>query len=178
MAYGEVWQIELLDEWSDKKAHFKGPDKHVVEQKAKAQRMSWDAENDFNQLNNVLEHSLKVNDVIVWESLSYASPFNVEMPKKPSDISISPEPNQLSSKYTPHLSFLDKIFPKLKAEKNRISQELFIKDCEDWLEVKNQNEINKKLAEIKWMESVKNWKIEKEEFENKQRLNNEKIKER
>ena len=176
LVWDNMWQkkLEIDESIKSKRQAWRHKENSIEEAASKTA----DAQKYFQKLETILGHSLKVNDVIVWETLKETSPFNEDLPKKPSDVSISPQPNQLSSKYIPRLTFIDKIFPKLKAEKNRISQDLFVKDYEDWLEVKSQNEINEKHAEIKWMESVKNWKIEKEEFENKQKLNNEKIIER
>ena len=42
MAYRQIWEVEIRHEGLNKYRHIKGSDKYIVEQKALAQRLSWD----------------------------------------------------------------------------------------------------------------------------------------
>lgn len=175
MAYGDIWEIELLDEWSGRTAYFKGSDKYVVDQKAKAQRMSWSAEKTIDQLSRILEHTLKVNDAIAWETFFDKKSYTVNRPKKPTEVVISSPPTLSSTKYLPQFGFWDTFFPKWREGKERISKELFAKDMSDWESIKKHTEVNRKIEESKRTEAVRAWEKDKEKFEYNQKLNNEKI---
>ncbi len=173
LAWNEMWEKKLEVEESKKikRQVWRNKEDSIEEAGIKTK----DAQENIKQLEGVLGHTLKINDAIVWENLRDTSLYSIEKPKKPLDISISEPPNQSSSKYVPHFSFLDKYFSKSRIEKERVANELFAKDYADWLEIKNRTEVNKKLAEIKWMESINDWQQEKEKFEHEQKLNNAKI---
>jgi restriction system protein len=42
MAYSKMWEIEVRHEGLNKYRHIRGSDRHIVEQKADAQRFAWD----------------------------------------------------------------------------------------------------------------------------------------
>ena len=42
MAYRQIWEIEISHPWLNKYRHIRGTEKHVVEQKALAQKAIWD----------------------------------------------------------------------------------------------------------------------------------------
>ena len=129
----------------------------------------------FRSLEEILAQTFEINDAIVWEKLYDTSQYSKKKPQEPYALTLSEPPKESDSKYVPPVSFLDRLFPKLRTEKKRIANEVFSKDYTNWLDIKNKSEINKKLAEIKWVESVNDWLQEKEKFELEQKLNNAKI---
>lgn len=134
-----------------------------------------EAEENIKSLDGILNHTLKLNDTIIWETLSHKKPYAVEQPKKPTEVIVSPPPNQSSSKYQPIFSFWDKFSSHSKVEKKRIATELFTKDMSDYVNIKKQNEINRKVAENQRTEAVAAWEKDKEKYERNQKINNEKI---
>ena len=42
MAYRQMWEIEVRHEGLNKYRHIKGTDRHIVKQKAAAQKQAWD----------------------------------------------------------------------------------------------------------------------------------------
>lgn len=137
-----------------------------------------EAGKNIKSLQEILSHTLKINDVIVWESLFDKKHYSVPQPKTPIQIVISPPPDKASSKYQPIFSFWDKFSSKSRMEKERGVQELFAKDLSDWQEIKNNTEINRKIEENKWVESADSWEKDKEKHKQEQVQNNLKILER
>lgn len=137
-----------------------------------------EAGKNIKSLQEILSHTLKINDVIVWESLFDKKHYSVPQPKTPIQIVISPPPDKASSKYQPIFSFWDKFSSKSRMEKERGVQELFAKDLSDWQEIKNNTEINRKIEENKWVESADSWENDKEKHKREQVQNNLKILER
>lgn len=105
MAYGEMWEINLKHEGLGKSLLIKGSDKYVVEQKAIAQRRTWDAEESTIKLESVLQHTLQVNDAIDWNSLLIKKEFVEQKPSKPSLLDIPLEPTKDDPKYQPEIYF-------------------------------------------------------------------------
>ena len=137
-----------------------------------------EAGKNIKSLQEILRHTLKISDVIVWESLFDKKHYSVPQPKTPIQIVISPPPDKASSKYQPIFSFWDKFSSKSRMEKERGVQELFAKDLSDWQEIKNNTEINRKIEENKWVESADSWEKDKEKHKQEQVQNNLKILER
>ena len=144
MAYGEMWQITLSHEGLNKSCLIKGSDKYVVEQKAIAQRRTWDAEESTIKLESVLQHTLKVNDAIDWDSLLIKKEFVEKKPSKPNLLDIPSEPIKTSAIYQPTFTFLDQLSSKAKLRKTETFEQRYIADHEDWknkaliIELKNK----------------------------------------
>lgn len=173
LAWNEMWEkkLEIEESKNNKRQVWRNKQDSIEEAEIKTN----DAQENIKQLEGILAHTLKINDAIVWESLRNTSLYSKEKPQKPFEISISEPPISSNSKYLPHLTFSDRLFSKSRIEKERIAAELFTRDYANWQDVKNRTEVNKKLAEIKWVESVNDWQQEKEKFEHEQKLNNAKI---
>jgi len=50
MAYRETWEIEVRHNGLNKYRHIRGSDRHIVEQKAAAQQLTWDEMWDKKQI--------------------------------------------------------------------------------------------------------------------------------
>jgi restriction system protein len=176
LAWNEMWENRLqAEERKNSKLEIL---RSKLDKAESATTRAKEAEENIRSLEGVLSYTLKVDDTIVWESLFDKKPYEVESPKKPTEIVISPPPNQSSLKYIPQLGFLDAFFPKSRKEKERIVQELFAKDMADWEAIKKQTEVNRKVTENQWAQAVKAWEKDKEEYRKEQNQNNLKILER
>ncbi len=173
LAWDEMWvkKLEVEESKKIKRQVWRNKEDSIEEAAIKTK----DAQEYFKSLEGILSHTLKVNDAIVWEILFDKKPYSVPQPKNNNQIVISPQPNQASAKYQVTFSFWDKFSSKSRVEKERMAQELFAKDLSYWQEVKNNTEINRKVEENKWVESVKAWEKDKEKYELEQLQNNEKV---
>lgn len=173
LAWDNVWEKKLLaDENTKNKRQVSRNKENNIEDAA---IKSKNAQKDIQELETILAHTLNINDVIVWEKLIESSSFSVDAPKKPAETLIPESPIQSNSKYVPVITFWDRIFTKLSEKKRQTASQLFAEDYANWQDFKNKTEVNKKLSDIEWLQAINSWKLEKEEFENKQKLNNEKI---
>jgi len=139
----------------------------------------------FDKLDNILLHSLSIENIINWERLKKKNDFSEPAPKIPmktpyNDLPEQPDPN--SEIFTPKYNLLEVIFKSLKIKKEKIYIEKFEKALSEWRkkveEVNQENsEIDKeyKKKEADWEFSVKEWENRKMEFFRKQRIYNDKI---
>lgn len=176
LAWNEIWEKRLESE--DRKNSKLEILRSKLNKAESATARTKEAEENIKSLETILSHSLKVDDTIVWETLFDKNPYAIESPKKPNQMVTPSPPDPDFPKYRPIFTFLDKFFSMSRKEKERIAQELFDKDMADWGVIKNQAEINQKVAENQWMEAVKAWEKDKEEYRKKQNQNNLKILER
>lgn len=63
---------------------------------------------------NILNHTLRVNDAINWEKLLDRSAFKIQKPSKPRVIKYTREPVISDPEFIPNISFFDKVFKKRK----------------------------------------------------------------
>jgi len=136
------------------------------------------AEDEVRAVREILLHTLKVNDVIVWESLLDKKPYSVWKPKKPFPISAPTPPDATFPKYQPILTFWDRFFTKSRLEKERLSSESFARDLSAWQILKDDAQRATEVAESKWLESVRFWESDKKAYELGQLQNNDKVLER
>lgn len=214
MTYREMWEIEVHHAGLNKYRHIRGSDKYVVEQKATAQRLTWDemwkkkqtaekkkrdrdssvrgkeekkklaitktdeAKKAIIELETILLHTLKVNDVIDWSSLFNNKKYNVTKPvkkkyavKKPAKIKralIPPEPISSDVKYKPSLGFFDKLFSKARKRKEAEAEALFFDDQKSWKKKKLREQKRNDEMESAYPKNVQLWESQKYAFESKQ----------
>lgn len=184
MAYGEMWEINLSHEGLNKSCLIKGSDKYVVEQKAIAQRLTWDAEELTLKLESVLRQSLYVSNVVVWDKLlnreqfpekepvktypAFSKPLKTEYsaikPLKPQLLSAPTEPIKADLKYQPKITLSDKLL-LLKKIKLKDADKLFTSDHYEWVNILQQVNQKNRWFESAYSEELKKWEINKTEHE-------------
>lgn len=184
MAYGEMWEINLSHEGLNKSCLIKGSDKYVVEQKAIAQRLTWDAEESTLKLESVLRQSLYVSNVVVWDKLlnreqfpekepvktypAFSKPLKTEYsaikPLKPQLLSAPTEPIKADLKYQPKITLSDKLL-LLKKIKLKDANKLFTSDHYEWVNILQQVNQKNRWFESAYSEELKKWEINKTEHE-------------
>ena len=76
-----------------------------------------EAQASIAALENILAHTLGVDDAVDWETLKNLADYPVAKPEEPK---IEREPQSTDSKYQPELGLLDKIIKSRKIEKLRV----------------------------------------------------------
>jgi restriction system protein len=171
-----MWQIEV-----DKKRKQK-----LAEVKRQEKQFSSSA------LSNILIDSLNVDAKIDWESLKNMEPFGEpepekeELPPPPVLEKIPLMPQRSDPKYTPVLSFGDKLFSPKKESKLSAYKIMFEDDLRKWKELKAsveiENELDKKNYESlseqinrEYENALKEWEIRKAIYLLKQAKMNAKV---
>lgn len=186
MAYGEIWEINLEHEGLNKSCLIKVSDKYVVEQKAIAQRRTWDAEDSTIKLESVLQQSLQAVNVFDWDTLLNHEQFHEKEPVKTNPASkplktefsaikplkpylFSPplEPTIADLKYQPKITLSDKLL-FLKKIKLKDANKLFMLDHEEWVNIQLQVNQKNRWLESAYAEELKKWEINKTEHEHRE----------
>lgn len=164
-----MWEIELSHDGLNKYRHIRGTDKYVVEQKAAAQRRTWDAmwekklvaqekedkkelaadktseaQGILTTIENTLHHTLDIDDTVNWDSFLDNSSFPK---KKPSKEKLPP----------PNIGFWGFIIPSIKRKK-----------IAEWESKKQKND-------QQYKEALSHWEKEKEKFLDNQKARNQRI---
>lgn len=199
-----MWQIELRHDGLNKYRLIRGTDKYVVEQKAAAQRAAWDemwskrvekegralnkqsmleeaqlktkeAVEAIDELENILEHTLVVDDTIKWEVLMDTSTFSKLRPHLCTTEKIPYAPKETEPPYQPKLGFFDKIFSSHREDKIKTAQELYKTDYQLW--EKQKEEVLKRNNESKkeYQKLLLLWQTEEQAFLAEQKKTNEAI---
>ncbi|MCC6158336.1 MAG: hypothetical protein IT350_09805, partial [Deltaproteobacteria bacterium] len=114
--------------------------KMIEENREAAEQLSHEAQEQMNELTNILTLSLsKKNKLFDWERLKNKSSYSTPQPMKfiiaPVSLLSKPEkPNEENIRYNPVLSFLDKLFP---SRRNRILSEAAAAldaDMKNWID--------------------------------------------
>lgn len=176
MAYGNMWEINLSHEGLNKSCLIKGSDRYVVEQKAIAQRRTWDVEESTLKLESILQQSLYVSNAVVWDTLLNHEQFPekepvktnpTNKPLKPQLFSAPPEPIEADLKYQPKITLLDKLL-FLNKIKLKDANKLFMFDYEEWVNIEQQLNQRNRWLESVYTEELKKWEINKTEHEHRE----------
>ncbi|MBM4167126.1 MAG: restriction endonuclease [Ignavibacteria bacterium] len=208
-----MWQIEVRHKGLNKYRLIRGSDKYIVEQKAEAQLATWnemwakkiqnlearekteEAQQAIGELENILDHTLSINDAIIWETLKDRSDFTKPKPLKPVLLTKPKllyfpwEPKETGFKYQPEFGFLDKVSSSRRQRKLDEAKNNFKLDYEKWVIEKEEviklneernkqfeDETNKIIEEYQL--ELQMWEVEKLEFLNNQKEKNELIEKR
>lgn len=206
MAYREMWEIELRHGGLNKYRVIRGSDRYVVEQKAAAQRAAWDemwakkqdaeerkrgkeenkalaaertaeAQNAIEVLERTLDHTLRVNDAVNWDSLLNQAPYPHPQPSRPTLATIHTAPVSSDPKYIPELTSLDKLFAKRRDRRVQEAAARYAEAHAAWEKHKNSTEKQNKVSQSKYERAVAIWEKAKAEYERQQSIANARIKE-
>lgn len=140
---------------------------------------------ELEDVENILVHTLSIDDKVNWEKLKRNEDFTKPEPKKPErkEKTVYPtEPNKSSSVYTPTFTFFEKLFKSKKEKKISECEKKYSLAISEWKKEKASidliNEKTKKDYGIqlkKWEDDVAKWEKSKEDFLKKQAAFNLKI---
>jgi len=125
-----------------------------------------------NQIENLLIHTLSINDTIEWDKLREHSVFSEPIPKlrpKESYKIVPPIPNSSSQEYVPRFTLWDKLFKSKKEEKERLYQKKYEDDLAWWESFKVKIEKENILIDENYKKTVDEWKIETEKWESREK---------
>jgi len=206
-----MWEIEVTHSGLNKYRHIRGSDRHIVEQKAEAQRLAWDemwekkqaaenkkrerdaairskeqkkelaeiksdeAQKAINNLEEILRHTLSIDDAIDWSSLLDKKKFPKRRPTKPTPEEIPTVPLRSDTKYQAKLGFLDKIFTGSRKRKQEAAENLYLSDHKLWISKKKKIEEKNSNDQLTFTKNIKQWENEKLKYEQDQKSKNDLI---
>lgn len=177
----------------------------ILEEKWESITLTKEAIRKLKEIDNILLHTLEIDDTVDWEQQKDKTKFNIPSPEKGSSILLSmiAKPSAAvnieylikpsSIDFNPKLSFLDKMFASKKATKIKEADLQFEKALEDWgqsckqIDEENQRLKNKFQDELlqyekdvervkrKNLEDVKKWEKDKSIFISNQEETNLKV---
>lgn len=153
-----------------------------------AKEKTLEAEKEIERVQNILKHTLNINDAIDWETIKFKDEFSLEQqphqfihfkksngyPETFDSLSLLPPPD--TKEYFTNIGFFDKLFGHAKTKLENQCRDFDIAVKANEKENSKINEENgKRLLELKTKQS--HWESEKEKFENRQTEHNEKVEE-
>jgi restriction system protein len=167
---------KLEERWEkivEKKNVINTKEENLREAQNRTQEAIWALE----RIDNILRHTLSIDDTIDWDQLKDKSKFKVPKPVKSSDNPLLQKPDQNSSEFQPKLSFLDNFLKSKKEEKIRQAQQKYQLAIERWANACDQIEKDNNLKKEEHNNQVKNWEEKQAEFYKKQEKKNAKVEE-
>ncbi len=216
--YTVMYEIEVKHSGLNKYRHIRGSDQNVVKQKARVLQSQWDEEWEkkqvkerafqakqdrklaaeqmneqarfaINEVQNILNHTLAVNDAIDWDALKDKSPYPEKAPVKrylqaPVPQPIDDEPLKTNFAYQPKFDWLCYLFKARKMNRIEKAEALYLNDHQVWLEEKSEIEEKNarrlkqyfdelKKTEEEYRKEAELYQSAKEFFEKEQEKNNQ-----
>lgn len=150
-----------------------------------AELRTTEAQNAITDIENILKHTLTIDDTIDWKSLKNHEEFSDPEPKKPEKIPLKKKPvkpDKDSAEFVPKISIFDRLFSSMKQKKIEKYERKFDAAISDWeaqcKEIESTNStVEKKNEEVlkKWEADVEDWELRKKKYYEDQKAYNEKI---
>lgn len=124
-----------------------------------AENRTNEAQEALHKIDNLLNHTLSIDDTVDWESIKKKDEFNVpkpEEPKKENYKDIPAKPDEKSPDYVPKFSLFERLFKKQKVIEfygNKFSNAL-----KDWEELKKKTEAYNKNIDAEYSKNLEEWK--------------------
>lgn len=151
----------------------------------KAKTRTKEAQKELQQIENLLLHTLSIDNTVNWDNLKKKEEFNVPKPSKPEKevykrLPVKPFKN--TSQFTPSFTLIEKLIKSKKQKKIAEFAKKYLMAVKDWENLKQQierqnKEIDDNYAILleQWDMNVKKWEEQKVQFYKKQEEYNQKI---
>jgi restriction system protein len=162
--------IQKLNEKWDKhldKVETRNSKEELLEE---ATTLAKEAQQDIKEVENILQHTLNINDEIDWNNLKNYDEFKVPNPEfkldyeikaigyKPTRRSDKPlPPPPIESIFHKGLTIMDRIFPSRKKVKLELENEAYENACRKWEEDCRQVEENNKSISSRYLNDCKDY---------------------
>ena len=177
--WNDMWERKQIAEQKQLEREKKAQD--IQQKKVLAEAMTAQALETLDSMNEILNHTLNIDDAIDWESLKDKKHFpehkpkKSSPPKKPVFETLPPEPDPNDEKYNPKFGFIGGFSKKRREKLKKQAQEQFKLDKTAW----EKNQLKKikqydnamesyysKLDELKkkYSSEFEKWENRKNEF--------------
>jgi restriction system protein len=149
--------------------------KEKQEKKELAERLTNEAIEQHQNIQNTLLYTLDIDDKINWDSLKDVSTFSKPEPEIMKEYEVPREPLPTDELYKPTFGILDKLLSNKKQKKINERNEVFKRDHAEW--EKEKESVLRANAEFKgkFEKEFAEWNEDKEKFLAKQLENNKAV---
>ena len=136
--------------------------------KEEALERTEDAKSKIEEIENLLKHTLDIDDTVDWETLKKKEQFQEKIPSKPAKRRLENyvrKPEKNDSAFIPSFTFFEKIISSKKLAKISHYENLFESALKKWEEMKNEVDKRNEETNKKFQESISAWEKNVEEFE-------------
>jgi len=165
-----------IQKWEDKWEKITKKRRELEEKKANketAERMTQEAQQLFDELENILSYTLSINDTIDWDSLKKYDEFKERRPDKPKKNSYRkypPKPQKDSEEFTPQFTFFEKIFRFKRDEKIKKYNNKYENAILRWENEKKIIDDYNKNIDLEYKAKLKEWEKEIADWERQKKL--------
>jgi restriction system protein len=171
--WDEMWKTKKL-QVNQQKARERAA-KEKQERKELAERLTIEAVEQLNNIQNTLLYTLDIDDKINWDDLKDISTFNKPQPKNDNELEVPREPLPTDELFKPKFGILDKLLSNKKQKKIDELNELFKSHHVQW-EKEKENILKTNQENIeKYEKELAEWNEEKEKFLTNQIENNKAV---
>ncbi|WML38139.1 restriction endonuclease [Neobacillus sp. OS1-2] len=149
--------------------------KEKQEKKELADRLTNEAVELLDTIQNTLIYTLDIDDKVNWDDLKDHSKFTIPTPKMTKELRVSKEPLQTDALYQPKLRILDKLLTNKKQKKIDELSQLFNRHHEQWEKEKEEILKTNKESQEKFEKALNTWNEEKARFLANQLENNKAV---
>ncbi|MDA8419540.1 MAG: restriction endonuclease [Desulfobacteraceae bacterium] len=141
-------------------------------QKESALERTQEAQEDLQEIENLLKHALDEGVTFNWNSLIKTDPFPEPQPTQPPPQKVPPKPNAASPDFLPKLTFCDHFISSWKLKKVEGAKQRFDAAVMQWeVNAKSIGE-NNAASEETHRQKLAEWQVRKAEFIHSQNLYN------
>mgnify|MGYP000858754468 FL=1 len=176
------------NKWTEKWERIEEKQKVLDSKEENIEEASLRTEEAINEqiiLENLLVHTLSIDDKVNWNDLKRKDKFNKKKPVEPNRGAFKElphKPRRMATEFVPTFTFFERIFKKKRDLKIQEFENKYREAVNDWEnDKKSTNEYNEKIEKqfqldlLLWKENVLKWEKEKNNFELKQKEYNLKI---
>ena len=174
--------------WKDKWTQLEAKRRMQKEKEANQQEgeaMTIQAQDTLKQIDDILIHTLSIDDTVDWESIKKKDKFEIPKPQKPQKkayTKIPDKPDKDSEEFVPKFSIFEKLLKSKKEKKIEEYELKYTNAVAKWERKKQEVEAQNKEIDIgyektlqDWEKKVKKWEEEEAHFYQKQEDYNKKI---
>ena len=169
------------NKWLEKWGNIEEKRKTLKEKEAnidEAKKRTIESEKAIKQVDDLLIHTLSIDDTVDWENLKKFDDYEKVKEKKPEKKpykEIPPKPDKNSAEFTPKFSLFEKIFNSLKQKKLDHYDFIFHGAIKAWEKKKDEYELYNKNIDENFKKKLDTWKKNREDFIKQQNGYNNKI---
>lgn len=162
--------------WSEKWDAISTKRKNADEREAnleEANKRTEEAQKALEEIDNLLLHTLSINDTVNWDSLKKKSGFPEKMPVKPEKKvykEYPPMPNKENEEFVPKYTFLEKIIRSKKEKKYQYYEDKYLKAISEWEGQKKLIDKFNSQLDKDYENELKKWELEIAEWEKRKEI--------
>jgi len=172
-AWNEQWarKKQLLEQRESREQALRSKQGKIAD----AEEMTEAAEKSISELENLLTHTIAVDDKISWDTLKDHSDFGEAKPKKPKSVEPPLKPNVADKRYAPKIGVLEFFIPSYKRAAIAAAEQLFNNETIAWEAAAKKADAGNRAALAQYAAVLAGWGKRREEYLETQARNNKSV---